>query len=46
MCSNIGMGMCEVIKDRASLLRSIMGSQDSDIGSGKLYQELCSKGVM
>lgn len=42
----IGKGMCELIRDRASFLRSSMGGQESDICSGKLYQELCSKGIM
>ena len=42
----IGKGMCELIRDRASFLKSSMGGQESDICSGKLYQELCSKGVM
>ena len=42
----IGKGMCELIRDRASFLRSSMGGQESDICSGKLYQELCSTGVM
>lgn len=46
VCNNvIGRGMCELIKDQASFLRSGR-SQGSDICGGKLYQELCSKGVM